>query len=586
MNAIVQTRCGQLRGLQDRGTLVFRGIPYAQPPLGELRFRPPQLPQSWDGVRDAREFGPAAPQYAGLSGLALKFMVGRADEDCLYLNVWTPAADGQRRPVMVWIHGGAFVLGAGSQSLYDGSALASRGDVLVVTINYRLGGLGFMRLKEISEGRIPSTGNEGILDQIAALEWVRDEIAHFGGDPGNVTIFGESAGAMSCATLLGSPRAQGLFHRAILQSGSANYVSSPDDASRMAAMLMDEMNLAPHEADQLQAIEPERIVRGQQRLTGRLLVTPRSVFSGRFLAPRRAGVTLYLAGTMAWRVLRRTVRMATGFVQDLFRPAPERRRGRLRSLLASLRTVPQAPELPLEPVLDADVLPRHAFDAVADGIARKVSLLIGTNLDEMKLFMAMDLAATTLTEQALIARCEEKIPGTDASGVSLGRRAVEVYRTARAARGESTRPPDLWFAIESDRAMRWPAMHLASLQSAHQAQTYAYLFTWPSPSWGGALGACHALELPFVFGTLDDSRLVRDFAGAARPGARELAERMQDAWISFARTGNPAHPGLGDWPAYDARRRATMVLDRECRLEDAPREPERAFWDAIRPHGR
>ena len=586
MSVVVQTRYGPLQGLEDRGTLVFRGIPYAQPPLGALRFRPPQPPQPWEGVRDAREFGPAAPQYAGLGGLALKRMVGRASEDCLYLNVWTPAADGKRRPVMVWIHGGAFVLGAGSQSLYDGATLARRGDVVVVSINYRLGGLGFLRLTELSAGRIPSTGNEGMLDQIAALEWVKHEIENFGGDPGQVTIFGESAGAMSCAMLLGAPRAQGLFHRAILQSGAANYVSSPEDASRMAALLMDEMNLAPHEVDQLQAIEPERIVRGQQRLSGRLLVTPRSVFSGNFLAPRRAGMTLYLASALAWRVVRRAALMAAGTVQDLFRPAPQRRRGRLRSLFASLRTVPQAPELPLEPVFDAGLLPRHPFDAVADGIARQVSLLIGTNLDEMKLFMAMDLAATTLTEQALIGRCEAKIPGTDAEGVPWGRRAVEVYRTARAARGESTRPSDLWFAIESDRAMRWPAMRLATLQSAHQAQTYTYLFTWPSPSWGGALGACHALELPFVFGTLDDSRLVRDFAGTAQPGARELAERMQDAWLRFAHTGDPSHPGLGDWPAYDARRRATMVLDRECRVEDAPREPERAFWDAVAAHGR
>ena len=285
-------------------------------------------------------------------------------------------------------------------------------------------------------------------------------------------------------------------------------------------------------------------------------------------------------------MLRRAALLAVGAVQDLFRPAAERRHGRLRGLLASLRTVPQAPELPLEPVLDPDVLPRHPFDAVADGIARNVSLLIGTNLDEMKFFMAMDLAATTLTEQSLIARCEEKIPGTGDDGVSFGRKAVEVYRAARTARGESTRPPDLWFAIETDRAMRYPAMRLASLHSAHQARTYAYLFTWPSPSWGGALGACHALELPFVFGTLDDSRLVRDFAGTARPGARELAERMQDAWINFARTGNPAHSGIGDWPAYDTQRRATFIWDRECRVEEAPREAERAVWDSLPAHGR
>ncbi|MGH8675547.1 MAG: carboxylesterase/lipase family protein, partial [Burkholderiales bacterium] len=494
--------------------------------------------------------------------------------------VWTPAADSGRRPVLVWIHGGAFIVGAGSQSLYDGCVLARRGDVVVVTINYRLGALGFLRLRELSHARIPASGNEGLLDQIAALEWVRDEIAAFGGDPGNVTIFGESAGAMSCATLLGAPRAQGLFHRAILQSGSANNLSSREAATHVAEALLREMDLTPKEADQLSSVPPERIVRGQQGLFGSLLVTPRRVFAGKFMSPKRAGITLYLIHVLLWRFLRRLVLFVFGLILDLVRPAHARRRGRFRSLLASLFTRPQAPELPLQPVLDEDLLPHHPFDAIADGIAKDVPVLVGTNLDEMRFFLFMDSEALSLDEQALIARCEEKIPGRDADGVTLGRRAVEAYRAARAARGESTKPADLWFAIETDRAMRYPAMRLASLQSAHQAQTYAYLFTWPSPTWGGLLGSCHALELPFVFGTLEDA-LVRNFAGSSRPGAQELAERIQDAWIQFARTGSPAHPAIGEWPAYDSARRATMILDRECRVADAPREAERLFWDSL-----
>jgi len=577
---LAQTNYGKLRGVRDRGVHVFRGIPYARPPVGELRFRPPQRPQPWTGIRDATQFGPAGPQYAGALGLALKLLVGRTGEDCLTLNIWTPAPDAGRRPVLVWIHGGAFILGAGSQSLYDGSVLVCRGDVVVVTINYRLGGLGFLRLKELSAGRIPATGNEGLLDQIAALEWVRDEIGGFGGDRGNVTIFGESAGAMSCATLLGSPRAQGLFHRAILQSGSANNVSSCDAATQVAEALLREMDLAPDEVDVLGKVAPERIVRGQQRLLGSLVVTPRRVFSGRFLSARRAGVTLYLIHVMFWRLLRRLVLFFFGLLLDLVRPLHKRRRGRFRSLFASLFTKPQAPELPFQPVLDEDLLPQHPFDAIADGLAKNVTVLAGTNLDEMKFFMLMDPDSMSLDEPALIARCEEKIPGRDGNGITLGRRAVETYRAARGARGESTQPPDLWYAIESDRTMRHPAMRLASLQSAHQAKTYAYLFTWPSPTLGGLLGSCHALDLPFVFGTLDDA-LVRNFAGSTRPGARELAERIQDAWISFARTGSPAHAAIGEWPAYDPTRRATMILDRECRVAEAPREAERSFWESI-----
>ena len=583
MNHVVQTRRGQVQGRIDRGVQVYRSIPYAQAPVGALRFQAPRPPEPWSGVRDARINGRAAPQYAGLMGFALKRMVGPTSEDCLSLNIWTPAADEGRRPVMVWIHGGAFVMGAGTQTLYDGAHLARRGDVVVVTINYRLGALGFLRLTELSEGRVPSTGNEGILDQIAALEWVRDEIARFGGDPGKVTIFGESAGAMSCATLLGTPRAQGLFHRAILQSGAANYVSSPRAATRMAEALLNEMGLAPGEVDALTRATPDQLVRGQQRLMSSLLVTPERVFSGRYLSPKRAPITLALVGLLSWRLLRRTVQRGAGLLGDLLGSAAGRAPGGSKPSSDPPLTRPELPELPLQPVVDGDLLPAAPDQAVGAGVAGTVSLLIGTNLDEMKLFMAMDLGSLSLDEQELIKRCEETIPGQDRDGVSFGRRAIEVYRAARSARGESVDPSELWYAIESDRAMRHPAMHLASLQSRHQRATYAYLFTWRSPAWKGRLGACHALELPFVFGGMDD-KLARDFAGSELPGAHALATRIQDAWIHFARTGSPAVPGdavLGAWPAYDESRRATMILDRDCRIEEAPREAERAFWDSL-----
>ena len=196
---------------------MFRGIPFAAPPVGPLRFKPPQPAEPWSGVRDGSRFGAMAPQGVG----SLESMLGAGNfeqsEDCLFLNVATPAADDGRRPVMVWIHGGGFETGAGSIPWYHGTRLARRDDVVVVSINYRLGALGFTHLAALGEG-YASAGNAGILDQIAALEWVQDNIAAFGGDPGNVTIFGESAGGMSVGTLLGTPAAAGLFHRAIAQS--------------------------------------------------------------------------------------------------------------------------------------------------------------------------------------------------------------------------------------------------------------------------------------------------------------------------------------------------------------------------------
>jgi para-nitrobenzyl esterase len=258
-----------------------------------------------------------------------------------------------------------------------------------------------------------------------------------------------------------------------------------------------------------------------------------------------------------------------------------RRRGRAgapSSRVAALQAL-RTRGLPFQPVVDGEIVPRAPLDAIGDGAARDVPLLIGTNLDEAKLFLPLDPEAEGLDQAALLARCAEVVAGRDGGGEAEARRAVEVYRGARAARGERVEPGELWFAIESDRTMRHPAMALAARQAAHQRETYAYLFTWPSPALGGMLGSCHALDLPFVFGTLDHP-LIRPFAGKG-PEAHALAMRIQDAWVSFARTGRPGHAGLDDWPAYESTHRRTMVLDRRSRVEAAPREPERAFWDGI-----
>src|ERR1700691_2846464 len=198
MSAIVSTRYGRLEGEEQDGLFVFKGVPFAAAPDGVRRWLPPEKPAPWSGVRDARRFGAAAAQNPVTNQALAAMKIEQAhSEDCLNLNLWTTGLDRARRPVMVWIHGGGFTIGAGSQEVYNGSFLARRGDVVVVTINYRLGPLGFLRLNDVTGGRIPSSGNEGLLDQIAALQWVRDNIAEFGGDPDNVTIFGEWAGGMS-----------------------------------------------------------------------------------------------------------------------------------------------------------------------------------------------------------------------------------------------------------------------------------------------------------------------------------------------------------------------------------------------------
>ncbi|HMH77228.1 MAG TPA: carboxylesterase family protein, partial [Candidatus Udaeobacter sp.] len=491
-----------------------------------------------------------------------------------YLNVWTPAADRGRRPVLVWIHGGAFVLGSGSQMLYDGATLARRGDVVLVTVNYRLGALGFLRLRDRFGERLPASGNEGLLDQVAALEWVRDEIAAFGGDPGNVTIFGESAGAMSCATLLGMPRARGLFHRAILQSGAANYLWPRATASRIADQVLTDLAVASPE--DLHAAAPGRLLAAQRRLFMDLMLGEHHVLGTLSPAGQRMAGAVFLGLTLARRRFGGVTAPVARCLLDLLRRRGRRRRAPAAPEMAALRAL-RTQGLPFQPVIDGDVIPRHPLAAIRDGAARGIPLLIGTNLDEARLFAPLDPEASTLDEAELLARCREAIPG----GTDAARRAIAVYRDARAARGERLEPGDLWFAIESDRTMRYPAMRLATLHAAHQPETYAYLFTWPSPAMGGLFGACHALELPFLFGTLEHP-LIRPFTGKG-PAAHVLAGQIQDAWIAFARTGRPAHAGIGDWPAYDAAHRRTMILDRQCRVESAPRDAERRFWESLPP---
>jgi para-nitrobenzyl esterase len=241
LGANVETEQGRVAGFSKDGVFRFNGIPYAKPPVGRLRWRMPEAPDAWTGVRDCSRFGAIAPQIQGTAEGILGGTAGAKSEDCLFLNIWTPACDAARRPVMVWIHGGAFVTGAGSVGTYNGKHLALRGDVVVVTINYRLGALGFLNLSDATNGKLPGTGAEGLADQVAALRWVKTNIAQFGGDPDNVTIFGESAGGMSVGALLASPGAAGLFHKAIPQSGASDIGHAREKSARIARLFLDKI---------------------------------------------------------------------------------------------------------------------------------------------------------------------------------------------------------------------------------------------------------------------------------------------------------------------------------------------------------
>ena len=266
--AIAETRSGKVQGTEEEGLHVFRGVPYAQPPVGALRWQRPRREEAWDDVRDASRFAAISAQ----GDSPLEQMLGSADvtksEDSLYLNIWTPGLDDRRRPVMVWIHGGGWLTGSGSTPWYDGARFALNGDVVLVTINYRLAALGFLHLADLLGPEYEGSGNLGILDQVAALEWVRDSIDAFGGDPGNVTVFGESAGAGSVGTLLGMPEARGLFQGAIAQSGAASWHITRDQATENARRLIDALGVASDDAEALLSVQWERIVEAQAVLGG------------------------------------------------------------------------------------------------------------------------------------------------------------------------------------------------------------------------------------------------------------------------------------------------------------------------------
>ena len=509
MSTIVTTTCGKLEGEALSNQTVFRGIPFAAPPVGELRWRSPQPVASWSGVRPATEFGNAAFQTP-LENITPWPFEATVSEDCLYLNVWTPAADGARRPVMVWIHGGAFQFGSGDEMMRKEPTLVTRGDIVLVTVNYRLGPWGFMNLNEVTGGAIPSTGNEGLLDQVAALEWVRDNIEAFGGDPENVTIFGESAGGMSVGCLLAMPAAAGLFHKAIPQSGACHTANTPDRIAKIGERIA---RLAGgDDAAHFLAMTTEEILAIQAGLGGE-----------------------GAQGEDAWQ------------------------------------TDTEVGSQPLGPCIDGTVIPELPYHLVQAGKASFVPLLVGTTLDEYKGFVYAEPSLENMTDDDTRS-LQGHMPGLD--------EIMKTYREAFAKRGAPHAPRDIFAAIGSDKQFRIPAVRLAEAYSAHDPRVYNYLYTWPSPVMDGQMGATHTIELGPLFDICEVDEAHRAFFGSG-PEAARMTEQTQLCWTAFARTGNPSHEGVGDWPTYDVSTRATMMLGEECQVENAPYDEERKAWDAV-----
>jgi para-nitrobenzyl esterase len=508
----VLTQSGWVEGEQRDRHAVFRGIPFAKPPVGALRFRAPEPPEPWGGVRNAHSFGPSAIQRP--PSAIVNSVPEPRSEDCLYLNVYTPGADWARRPVLFWIHGGGFNFGAGSEPLYDGGHLAERGDVVVVTINYRLGALGYLYLPEPERKRLELTANAGSLDQIAALRWVRDNIAAFGGNPDDVTLMGESAGAYSVAMLLGMPQARGLFHKAVAQSG-ARFSRVAGDPARATHALMRALDISEALPEALWDVPADRFVHAQLTVA-----------------------------TQSDRALNDVSAFA--------------------------------------PVYDADTVPLPLEEAFARGECAKVPLLLGTTRDEINLFLgqAVKKFGDPLEASELIARLRSVVSGADDARLDA---LVEIYRRSRTERGLPNGNRALQAAITSDALWRVPNERFMEAYRVQQPATFLYLFTYESPGMRGALRSCHALDLPFMFGTVNGPGQDR-FAGTGER-VHALSERMMDAWLAFARNGDPSLPGVsgGEWPAYEDARRPTMVFDLTSALQFAPYEEERAAWAGLVP---
>lgn len=487
----VRTSTGVVRGRREDGQAVFRGIPFAQPPVGDARFAAPRPAHRWDGVREAFDFGPPPPQDLGIPGRMAESPDLGGGDDWLTANVWTPDPDpAARRPVMVWIYGGAYRLGSSGSPGYDARRIARDGDVVVVTFNYRVGIEGFASI----EGAPP---NRGLLDQVAALEWVRDNITAFGGDPAQVTVFGESAGAGSVGALLAMPRAAGLFHRAIIQSLPGMYFS-PALAADLGVAIAAELGLRPTVAD-LSGVDPRQLP--------------------------AAGASM--SATMREH---------------------EDRWGRVAHSLS-----------PFAPIVDGDVLPTTPWQAAADGASRDVDVILGHNRDEYRLFIALAGQLGRITEEQAAVALRVYGPGPEGE---------RVYREAfpEASAGQ------LYELVQTDWLFRMPALHLADARVAGGGRTHVYELTWQTPGSGGTLGACHGLDGPLVFGTLDAHLGPMLIGPQPSPEAETLSARFRTAWTTFATTGDPG------WPAYDTEQRLVQVFDANPTVTAYPEETSRLLW--------
>jgi para-nitrobenzyl esterase len=489
--AIVQTAYGKVRGYVHNGIYTFKGIPYGR----AKRFMPPEKPSPWEGVRSSMTYGPTCPATQPFPFKdEFEFPLNRSrgyyiDENCLNLNIWSKKInDVQKKPVMVWLHGGGFASGSSIEfPSYDGESLSRKGNIVVVSINHRLNTLGFLDLSAYG-GKYKSSANAGMMDIVAALNWIRENISNFGGDPGNITVFGQSGGGAKIFCLLNAPLAKGLFQKAIIQSGSyLTHFIEPAISRRVASELLKTLGLQPDQVDSLQTMPYDR---------------------------------LGAAGEKALQLIKQSL--------------PESKSGF---------------GLEWEPVHDGDFLPTQPGEPSAIQLSKNIPLLVGSCKNE---YMPYILGSGAISLDSAKAKLKKRYGDKTAAYLSAVKKAYP----------QTVEPADY---IDIDLLFRPLVIKQADQKSSMgAAPVYVYLFAWQSPVLDGAYKAFHCMELPFVFNNIPRCE---EMTGGG-PKAYLLGDKVSEAWIQFARNGNPNHKGLPNWPAYTVKNGATMIFDNECQVKD------------------
>jgi para-nitrobenzyl esterase len=514
----IKTAYGRLRGAKTGNLTTFKGIPYAGSVSGANRFKAAPPLNAWDGVRDALELGPPAIQIGQRRNEPAQ------SEACLFVNVWTPAADNRKRPVMFYSHGGGFVTGSGGAGYQDGGNLARTFDVVVVATNHRLGLMGYLYLGEVGGEEYATSGNQGMLDIVDGLKWVHQNIQTFGGDPANVMIFGESGGGAKTSCLYAMPSAAPYFNKASIESGPGIRMMPRDAAAETTLMVLDHLGIEKSAWRKLLEVPIDKLLEAQTGIG------------------RRGGGPLGMNGGRKG--------MGGGSRPGGFGP-----------------------------VVDGTVLPHHPFDPVAPAISKDKPLMVGYNRDETVFFFNQqrNTEVFNLTEVALKERLAKEFPGN----------ADAIYEAYHKSRPDDS-PSQLYVAITTARMIGIGAMTIAERKYAQRgAPAYMYIFKHANqsliPGTQFKMGSPHAMEITYKFYNVRPPGQGGNLMAISDQSSVKAAHNMAEMWSTFARTGRPGAVGQSAWPPYSTATRATMEIDATCEVVTDPWPLERKLWERLDP---